>query len=143
MAKDTSIRVASGDKALVDRGCELSATIKKLQQELEEIKDRLRREAGLNLRVGINEVELEGRRGVVSVLYPRESYKIDDTRISELQQLLGDRFDDFVQTRTVYKATADYGVLLGDLPGAARSVVSSIVFAQSATPRVSFGKVTS
>ena len=135
------VRIASSNRDSVDRGCELDESIKTQTLELDTIKADLRREGGLSLAIGVSEVELEGRRGVASIVYPRPSYKLDETRIEELRTLLGPRFSEFVTTRTVYSPADDFEEMFDRLDPALRKPASNIIIVKPSTPRVSFGRV--
>lgn len=141
MSKDTMLRVQASDRGMVDHGCVLDAAMKAAAAELDIVKEALRREAGIALRVGLSEVVLEGDKGRVSILYPKTVYKLDEARIGELYRLLGPRFHEFVVEKTTYVPTPDFESCFVSLPTSIRTASTGIIEAKPATPRVTFGKI--
>lgn len=132
------VRASTSLRADIERAVELDEQFKKIRDELSALKEKIRREAGLNLSTGITEVILHGANGSqASVVFPRCSYQIDEDRVLELKSLLGDDFDRLI--RTEHKAGGDYHTFVENLQGPVRGVLRSIVQPKPTTPRVSLG----
>lgn len=141
MSKGVTLRISATDKELVDRGCALDESYKTLDSELDTIRDSLRREAGVALLPGVGSVELEGVRGVVKIVYPRTTYKLEESRIEELRRLLGPRYHEFVTEKTTFATTPDFETLYSNLPTEIRTTSTGLFAARPSTPRVTFGKI--
>jgi hypothetical protein len=141
MSAKNRIRIKAADPAMVDRASEMDAKVKDMTADLDVLKDAIRREAGVALTLGINEVELEGDKCVVTIQYPRASYELDEGRIDELRKLLGSRFNEFVTERTTYGVSDTFEDRFEKLPSHIRTASAGLVIPKPATPRVIFGKI--
>jgi hypothetical protein len=130
MSAKNRIRIKAADPAMVDRASEMDAKVKDMTADLDVLKDAIRREAGVALTLGINEVELEGDKCVVTIQYPRASY-----------ELLGSRFNEFVTERTTYGVSDTFEDRFEKLPSHIRTASAGLVIPKPATPRVIFGKI--
>ncbi len=136
MPKRQALRIAAVNRNMVDEGCTLTADIKAKTASLEEIKDTLRREAGLRLMLGVSEVQVEGNLGVASIYYPKPTFKINTKKVEELRTLLGSKFTEYVEETVEWTTSKDYDALLSKATSELRQSLKGIIVSKPSTPRV-------
>jgi len=134
------LRIQASDPQLVDLGCVLDTQAKVLTAELDKIKETLRVEGLGALTHQDRTVVLMGNTNAASIVYPRATYKLNESRIEDLRRALGSRFHEFVSEKTSFTATPDFETLFSSLPAGRRTACTPHIEQKVPTPRVSFGK---
>lgn len=132
----------AGVKALVDRGIALESLLAQHNAELDEIKDRLRREAALQRIQSTTSTSFLGDNPAdrATVVYPLPTYTVDETRVDELRDLLGTYFDVYFEATVVYTTRVDYPIALAGMTPPKAQVMSGIVMQNPNTPVITFSK---